>query len=312
MAGGRLTLEDRQSIAAGMAEGLAYAQIARRIGRPTSTVSREVARNGHSDYTADAAQQATHRRARKPVTTSQANAIADHKHAFVEELASVLAGTGMPRMASRVFASLIASETDAVTAAELVRELGVSPASVSKAIGFLEDMELIERQPEPGSRKERYWVADDVWTRAIRADSSGHASVADIAHHGLRLFGADTPAGIRLARMGQFFGSLTEQLRGNDLANPTVSDAMTIIAALGHAQRRITSRQLASALRWPADRLDDAIRTLQQRPTLADPFTVNESGTGYQLQTRPDRLSSEQRAALDESAARSAVSHSGR
>ncbi|MGB8944370.1 MAG: helix-turn-helix domain-containing protein, partial [Streptomyces sp.] len=46
MPGGRLTHQDRRHIGAGLAEGLGYAEIARRIDRPTSTVSREVSRNG--------------------------------------------------------------------------------------------------------------------------------------------------------------------------------------------------------------------------------------------------------------------------
>ncbi|PLW74614.1 MarR family transcriptional regulator, partial [Streptomyces sp. DJ] len=46
MPGGRLTQQERRRIAAGLAEGLPYAEIARRLGRPTSTVSREVGRNG--------------------------------------------------------------------------------------------------------------------------------------------------------------------------------------------------------------------------------------------------------------------------
>ncbi|MET9112347.1 helix-turn-helix domain-containing protein, partial [Streptomyces zhihengii] len=46
MGGGRLTPRDREDIEAGLAAGLACAAIARRLGRPTSTVSREVARNG--------------------------------------------------------------------------------------------------------------------------------------------------------------------------------------------------------------------------------------------------------------------------
>jgi DNA-binding transcriptional ArsR family regulator len=207
-------------------------------------------------------------------------------------------------MASRVFASLITSTATALTAAELVRELGVSPASISKAISYLQGMELVERHLEPGSRKERYSVPDDVWTRAIRADSSGHASVADAAQLGITLFGADTPAGIRLARMGQFFGSLTEQLRGNDLADPGINDAMTVIAALGHSQQSLTAPQLALALRWPADRFDGAIRQLQQRPTLSDPFVLRETNARYRLEPRPDRLSEEQRAALHAPASR--------
>lgn len=298
MAGGRLSLEDRRAIAAGLVKHLAYAEIARRIGRPTSTVSREVARNGHRGYDADRAQQAARRGARKGVTARRADLVEGNRQAFVEELAAVLVGTGMPRMASLVFASLITSETDSMTAADLVHELAVSPASVSKAIGYLEGIELVERHSEPGSRRERYRVGDDVWTRTIRADSSSHASVADAAHRGLALFGTDSPAGIRLARMGLFFSNLTEQLRGNDPADPTIGDAMAVIAALGQTQRHIAPQQLATALRWPTERLNDAIQQLRQRPTLADPFTVEENIAGYRLRARPDRLSSDQRAAL--------------
>ncbi|WP_210769457.1 GbsR/MarR family transcriptional regulator [Occultella kanbiaonis] len=201
-------------------------------------------------------------------------------------------------MASRVFASLITSMTATVSAADLVRELDVSPASVSKAISYLEAMELVVRQPEPGRRRERYSIRDDVWTQAIRADSSGHASVADAAQRGLALFGTDTQAGIRLARMGEFFGNLASQLRGNDLADPGVDDAMTVVAALGHGQRPMTPQELATALSWPTDRIHNAIRLLQHRPALSDPFVVSESDAGHALEPRSDRLSTEQRAML--------------
>src|SRR2546428_10032782 len=45
MRGARLTLEEREEIAVGLAEGLCAASIARRIDRPSSTVTRELARN---------------------------------------------------------------------------------------------------------------------------------------------------------------------------------------------------------------------------------------------------------------------------
>src|SRR5258708_36870262 len=67
MPGGRLTEQDRQRVASGLAEGLGYAEIARQLGRPTSTISREVARNGGPPgYQADRAPEATGRRARRP------------------------------------------------------------------------------------------------------------------------------------------------------------------------------------------------------------------------------------------------------
>ena len=66
MPGGRLTQQDRQQIALGLADGLAYAEIARRLDRPTSTVTREVMRNGGpTAYRADLAHRATERRAHR-------------------------------------------------------------------------------------------------------------------------------------------------------------------------------------------------------------------------------------------------------
>src|SRR3954447_13027167 len=66
MPGGRLTQQERQQIALGLADGLPYAEIARRIDRPTSTVTREVMRNGGpTAYRADLAHRATERRANR-------------------------------------------------------------------------------------------------------------------------------------------------------------------------------------------------------------------------------------------------------
>src|ERR1044071_8740349 len=63
MPGGRLTQQDRQQIALGLADGLAYAEIARGLDRPTSTITREVSRNGGpTGYRADLAHLATERR----------------------------------------------------------------------------------------------------------------------------------------------------------------------------------------------------------------------------------------------------------
>ncbi|MFD9243218.1 helix-turn-helix domain-containing protein [Streptomyces sp. NPDC059556] len=69
MGGGRLTSEDRRDIEAGLAEDVPYAAIARRLGRPTSTVSREVARHGGpGGYRAEHADRASawQRRNRRP------------------------------------------------------------------------------------------------------------------------------------------------------------------------------------------------------------------------------------------------------
>lgn len=60
-------LEERETVGLGLARGEDFAEIARRLSRPTSTVTREVARNGGRDgYRATCAQKATAERARRP------------------------------------------------------------------------------------------------------------------------------------------------------------------------------------------------------------------------------------------------------
>ena len=68
--GGRyLSLREREEIAVGLAQGLAVREIARRLGRAASTVSREIGRNstrGRYRYRAVAAQARAEERARRP------------------------------------------------------------------------------------------------------------------------------------------------------------------------------------------------------------------------------------------------------
>ena len=64
-----LSLAEREEIAVGLAAKLSYREIARRLGRPASTVSREIARNstrGRYRYRAVAAQVRAEERARRP------------------------------------------------------------------------------------------------------------------------------------------------------------------------------------------------------------------------------------------------------
>ncbi|MFC7641713.1 transposase [Streptosporangium lutulentum] len=63
----RLSAEDRESISRGIEAGASLRSIAMSIGRPASTVSREVARNGgRVKYRAVAAEQRAQEQARRP------------------------------------------------------------------------------------------------------------------------------------------------------------------------------------------------------------------------------------------------------
>ncbi|MEV0149557.1 MULTISPECIES: MarR family transcriptional regulator [unclassified Nonomuraea] len=214
MPGGRLTREDRRDIAAGLAEGLGYAEIARRLGRPTSTVSREVSRNGGPrDYRPDHAHQATERRARRRGPARFAAETAggaahgrdpEAMRALEELFAEVLVGSGITRTPARVLTCLSLTDSGTLTAAELVEALRVSPASISKAVGYLEEQGLIRRERDPRGRRERYVIDGDIWFEAFLSSARTNATLAAAARQGVETLGRATPAGGRLEGMAEF------------------------------------------------------------------------------------------------------------
>jgi len=181
-----------------------------------------------------------------------------------------------------------------------VRRLRVSPASVSKSIGQLEAMDLVARRPDPGRRRERYLIDDDVWLRAWQADTGAHGEIAAAARRGIEIFGAETTAGSRLGRMGRFFARLSEQMGGSALAETAAPDALTVLAALVHAGRPLDLGTLATALGWPRERATAALDTIRRRPAIADPLALRAIGAEtYAVSARPDRLRPAQRQGLD-------------
>ncbi|MFE4513585.1 MarR family transcriptional regulator [Kitasatospora sp. NPDC056783] len=212
MPGGRLTQQDRRRIATGLAEGLGYGEIARGLGRPTSTVTREIARNGGpSGYQAERAQRATAQRSRRgrtvpaprPTTpTAPASGGADRDPAavgeFADRLAELLVHLGMPRMVARVLGCLYVTDEGSLTSGDLVQRLRVSPAAVSKAIGYLEGQALVRRERDDRQRRERYVIDGDIWYRALLASAERNATLAGITRHGAELLGPATPAGARM------------------------------------------------------------------------------------------------------------------
>ncbi|MGA5816333.1 helix-turn-helix domain-containing protein [Kitasatospora sp. NPDC094028] len=222
MPGGRLTQQERQQIAQGLADGLAYAEIARRLDRPTSTVTREVLRNGGpASYRADLAQRATGRRAqrRKPAAAPADAPAPPQAHgrdpeavrAYEETFTAVLTATGMPRMMSRVMACLYMTDAGSLTAAELVQRLQVSPASVSKAIAYLDGQGMVLRERDE-RRRERYSVDDDIWYRSMMASVHGTAQLVGTAREGVGVLGPGTPAAERLENIARFLDFVSESI----------------------------------------------------------------------------------------------------
>ena len=300
MPGGRLTQQDGRRIAAGLAAGLGYAEIARRIARPTSTVSREVTRNGGpAAYRAGGAHRATRQRARRHVPPADpAVPVPDMAvRGFTERFADLMVETGMPRMAARVFAALSTSDTGSLTAAELVRLLEVSPASVSGAVGYLANLDLVVRRRDEG-RRERYAVDGDIWMRSWLVSARQHARWAETAREGVALLGAGTPAGERLAGMAAFFDRLSADMSAGPIPAEDVEDLLTVVAALVEGGVPLTAGQLATALGWPAGRAATALRHATGYPEITDPVAVRATGAGYVAGAAGNRLSGSARAAL--------------
>lgn len=221
MPGGRLTQQERQQISLGLADGIAYAEIARRLDRPTSTITREVMRNGGpTAYRADLAHRATERRAgrRRQAAPRGAQAPppahgrdAETVREYEETFTTILMHTGLPKMASRVLACLYITDTGSLTASELVQHLQVSPASISKAITFLESQGLVRRERDE-RRRERYVVDDDIWYQTMMASARANAPLVEIARQGVGILGPGTPAAHRLENMARFVDFISESM----------------------------------------------------------------------------------------------------
>ncbi|WP_306326343.1 GbsR/MarR family transcriptional regulator [Streptomyces venezuelae] len=220
MPGGRLTQQERQQIALGLADNLAYAEIARRLDRPTSTITREVMRNGGpAGYRSDLAHRATEHRARRKQAAPRDPRTAPQPHgrdaeavrAYEELFTTVMMQSGMPQMMARVMASLTLSDSGSLTAAELVERLQVSPASVSKAIAFLDEQGMVRRERDE-RRRERYIVDNDVWYQSMMASARSSAQIVATARQGVGVLGADTPAGVRLENTARFLDFVSESI----------------------------------------------------------------------------------------------------
>ncbi|ALO13465.1 transcriptional regulator, MarR family [Streptomyces venezuelae] len=222
MPGDRLTLQDRQQIAAGLREELTYAAIGRLVGRPTSTVTREVMRNGGPrSYHAEAAHRAgtrptRQRRTTAPTPSPERVAPGGREPRLVVEAETqsmeLMVQAGLPQMMARVLAALFTTDSGSLTSAELVRRLHVSPASISKAVGYLETQALIKRERDDHSRAERYAIDDDVAFQSIMAGARNQTQIAEACKTAARKLGTTTPAGARLENTSQFLLHVIDDL----------------------------------------------------------------------------------------------------
>lgn len=131
----------------------------------------------------------------------------------VERFAQTMEVAGMPRMAARVFAYVLAEDSDRYTATELADGLRVSPAAVSGAVRYLVDARLLFREREPGRRSELFRIYDDdVWRTMMLARLPLLEHWETALDDAIALIGSDRPGGHRLVETREFFRFLRAEL----------------------------------------------------------------------------------------------------
>ncbi|MFG2907883.1 GbsR/MarR family transcriptional regulator [Kitasatospora sp. NPDC048286] len=133
---------------------------------------------------------------------------------FVERFAAELVVAGMGRMPSRIFSCLMAEESGVLTSAELSERLRISPAAVSGAMRYLTQIGLVAKEREPGSRRDRYRVLDDVWFASLTRRDENMLRWIRVLRDGEATVGAGTAAGERLAESAAFFEFMIDELHG--------------------------------------------------------------------------------------------------
>ena len=131
---------------------------------------------------------------------------------FLERFAAGMVASGMPRMASRVFARLLGRDEGAATSAELAAALQASPAAVSGAVRYLIQLHLVTRSHRPGDRRDLYRLSGDHWYEIVGNREHDLRQWVDLSREGVVAVGAETPAGRRLDETARFFEFLITEM----------------------------------------------------------------------------------------------------
>jgi DNA-binding transcriptional regulator GbsR (MarR family) len=134
--------------------------------------------------------------------------------AFIERFTAQLTQAGFPRTPARIFVALLTSDSSRLTAAELAELLQASPASISGGVRYLIQVGLVAAEGEPGSRRQHYWMSEDVWQDIVRLRDRQFTRWAAELQDGVRILGADSPAGTRMANTVRYFEFISSEMAG--------------------------------------------------------------------------------------------------
>ena len=133
---------------------------------------------------------------------------------YIERFAALLISLGVPPMPARVFAALLSTDSGRLTAAELGSILLVSRAAISDGVRYLTQLGLVDREREPGSRRDHYRMPDGVWVKMITLRDQALVRWSGLLREGIGLVGAGTPAGTRMTEHAAFIEFVSKELPG--------------------------------------------------------------------------------------------------
>lgn len=142
------------------------------------------------------------------MTRADDGAVAD----FRERFAQIMVESGMPRMAARVYAALMVTDSGTLSAAELAERLGVGASAISGAVKYLAQVRLVERGREPGNRRDFCRLHEHTWSHFVSQSDPVLVRVQAGADEGTAVLGLDSPAGRRLDETRRFFAFLREEI----------------------------------------------------------------------------------------------------
>ncbi|MFC3998925.1 GbsR/MarR family transcriptional regulator [Nocardiopsis sediminis] len=130
---------------------------------------------------------------------------------YLERFAMVMADSGYPRMAARVFAAILVSDEGRRTAAELADLLGVGAPAISGGVKYLMNVGMVVRERLPGERRDSYRVRDGAWYSTI-SETDVFRQWEEVSHDGVEILGPGSPAGSRLHETERFFAFLRKEI----------------------------------------------------------------------------------------------------
>lgn len=132
--------------------------------------------------------------------------------AIAERMALLLTDLSMQRMTARVMSAFTFTEEPALTSGELCERLHASAGAVSMAIKTLTTLELLERVPVPGSRRDHYRLRDDPWAMMATTEPAAFDALRVLAEEGLEKLDPDSDTARRLRNMREFYAFVQEEI----------------------------------------------------------------------------------------------------